>query len=380
MCKRTRILSVFVFSLCFSLSHACAGTIVGWGRNTWGEINVPPGNDYAAIAGGGSHGLALRSDESIAGWGFNYSGEATPPSGNDFVAVSAGGSHSLALNSEGSLAFWGGNDLGTGNVPSGNNFVAISAGNDFCIALMAETIPPNTAGFAGGTGTPKDPYQITTRDQLISISSDPNLLRASYILMADIDLDPNLSGGQVFDDAVIVSTEDGFIPVHYSGSFNGNDHSILNLIIRSDNEIDFTNPLKGTYVGLFDVVDVEGSVRNLNIVNANVYGKSFVGILAGSNYGTILRCTSAGIVESETGPAGGLIGTTFGSTNTPLVAHCNSTVNVKGAHAGGLIGEAGDTSVICCSSTASVTAHWLRAGGLIAETRGSYSEYQDVFD
>ena len=61
----------------------------------------------------------------------------------------------------------------------------------------------HAADFAGGTGEPNDPYQIATAEQLISIGSDPNLLDKHFVLINDIDLDPNLPGGQVFPRAVI---------------------------------------------------------------------------------------------------------------------------------------------------------------------------------
>ena len=47
--------------------------------------------------------------------------------------------------------------------------------------------------FAGGTGEPNDPYLIATAEQLISIGSDPSLLNKHYLMVNDIDLDPNLS-------------------------------------------------------------------------------------------------------------------------------------------------------------------------------------------
>ena len=115
-----------------------AGTLHAWGRNDDGQCNVPAGDDFAAIAGGGSHSLALRDDGSLAAWGANPWGQCNVPAGDDFVAVSAGAFHSLALKENGALAAWGFNAQGQCNVPSGNDFVAISAGGWHNLALKSD--------------------------------------------------------------------------------------------------------------------------------------------------------------------------------------------------------------------------------------------------
>ena len=83
--------------------------------------------------------------------------------------------------------------------------------------------------FAGGTGQVGDPCQIATAEQLISIKSDPNLLDKHFILMADIDLNPDLPGGRVFDEALIGHTE----AYAFRGSFDGNGHVIRNMNIQA---------------------------------------------------------------------------------------------------------------------------------------------------
>ena len=64
------------------------------------------GNDFIAIAAGGDHSLALKSD-GISLAGVTILWQATPPDGNDFVAIAAGFSYSLALKSDGSIVGWG---------------------------------------------------------------------------------------------------------------------------------------------------------------------------------------------------------------------------------------------------------------------------------
>ena len=68
------------------------GEIVAWGRNDYGECNVPaPNTDFVAVAGGYGHSLSLKSDGSIVAWGLNGAGQCDVPAPNeDFVAVAAG--------------------------------------------------------------------------------------------------------------------------------------------------------------------------------------------------------------------------------------------------------------------------------------------------
>jgi len=92
------------------------------------------GNDYVAVAAGGRHSVALRTDGSLVGWGGAGSfGLAQTPLGNDFVSISAGSTFGVALRADGSLAAWG--DERYTSIPTGNDFFAIAADSDFGIAL-----------------------------------------------------------------------------------------------------------------------------------------------------------------------------------------------------------------------------------------------------
>ena len=97
----------------------------------------------------------------------------------------------------------------------------------FCLILVGALIGICNPcyGFSGGSGIPDDPYQIATVEDLLSIGNDPNLLDKHYLLVADIDLDPNASGGQAFSQALI--------DANFTGCFDGNGHAIHNFIIDS---------------------------------------------------------------------------------------------------------------------------------------------------
>ena len=128
-------------------------SIVNWGAGTedlgkyphYGQAISPDGNNFVAIAACGDHSLALKSDGSIAAWGRNHFGQCNVPWPNtDFIAIGAGFLHSLALKSDGSIVAWGvsnGGYLDHGQVtdtPDGNGFVAIAAGGQHSLALKAD--------------------------------------------------------------------------------------------------------------------------------------------------------------------------------------------------------------------------------------------------
>ncbi len=145
------------------------------------------------------------------------------------------------------------------------------------------------AEFAGGTGEPNDPYRIATAEQLISIGADPNLMDKHFVLFNDIDLDPNLPGGRVFDRAVI--GEEGLVKTEFRGSFSGDGHIIRNLVIVS----------KGSApVGLFANLARSATVEQLGLENACVSGVQTVGTLVGENGGAITACYATGVVMCHT--------------------------------------------------------------------------------
>lgn len=117
------------------------GTIAAWGRSNEGQLNIPvPNSGFVAVAAGNRFSLALRQDGSVVGFGYNISGEATPPTPNNgFVAIAAGTGHSLGLRANGTIAAWGMNDNGQLNIPWPNDgFVAIAANGHISAALRSD--------------------------------------------------------------------------------------------------------------------------------------------------------------------------------------------------------------------------------------------------
>ena len=114
------------------------GTLITWGNKSLPY--VAPGARYAAVAMGGFHSLALKSDGTVVAWGINGSGECTVPGGlSGVVAIAAGQYHSVALKSDGTVVAWGDNSYGQSTVPAGlGHVVAIAAADSHSLALKSD--------------------------------------------------------------------------------------------------------------------------------------------------------------------------------------------------------------------------------------------------
>ena len=122
-------------------SHTLAvktdGTLWAWGLNDFGQLGLGDPNDnrivptqvgtgtnWASVAAGYSHTLAVKTDGTLWAWGTNGFGELGDggPSnrnvptqvgeGTNWASVAAGGSHTLAVKTDGTLWAWGLNDFG----------------------------------------------------------------------------------------------------------------------------------------------------------------------------------------------------------------------------------------------------------------------------
>ncbi|MDP2361746.1 MAG: T9SS type A sorting domain-containing protein [bacterium] len=133
--------TMLFLTVCCSFAQSQAGSVVIWGSNTYGQLNVPhPNRDFISISTSGAHVIGLKSDNTIVAWGENSWGRATAPADNaDFVAISAGHCHNLALKSDGSIVAWGYNAYGQCNVPDPNSdFIAVAGGGYHSLALKSD--------------------------------------------------------------------------------------------------------------------------------------------------------------------------------------------------------------------------------------------------
>lgn len=92
-----------VVAICAGLSDSLAlqadGRLVAWGKNIYGQTNIPASaNNIVAIAAGDDHFVALRADGTVIAWGStNFSQSQTPAMIQSIGLISAGSVHSLAV-------------------------------------------------------------------------------------------------------------------------------------------------------------------------------------------------------------------------------------------------------------------------------------------
>lgn len=159
------------------------------------------------------------------------------------------------------------------------------------LCLLLSLLPPLTTHaavltFSGGTGTPTDPYLISTAAQLQSLNSDTTYLSKSYRLMNDIEL--------YNDFTTLGCTGETAEVTQFTGSFDGAGYGIYcygngTVGMYARTAINGYNAAH-LYVGLF--AELSGAtVKNLKIKDMNAPaitvkpktdgGTSYVGGIAG---------------------------------------------------------------------------------------------------
>ncbi len=154
-------------------------------------------------------------------------------------------------------------------------------------------------------------------------------LSANYELLGDL---------VISDSAPIYQIGYSGGGVHeFTGTFNGNDHTITGLNIE------------GAYneqgCGLFGATFPETVIRNVSLKNITVHqsnvdnGGYYNGSLVGRNSGVIYRCGVSGSVSVDSGiGAGGFVGA---NEESGVIQECYSVANVisGGTYVGGLVGR-----------------------------------------
>ena len=222
--------------------------------------------------------------------------------------------------------------------------------------------------FEGGTGTPEDPYQIATAEQLDAIR---NNLGASYVLVNDIDLS-NYGNWVPIGD----SSSSGF-----TGTLDGNGHSIQNMTITSSG-LDYS-----AFIGSA----LNATVKNLSLENVDIEVSDthcVAGIIGSAVDNCIIEsCSVSGNIRVTTarvelligGIAGNIVRTS--SSSDPQISNSvnRAAITVDGPDfttllsCGGIAGYSNATISSCDNygEIHSISDNSIFAGGIVGDCSAS---------
>ena len=224
---------------------------------------------------------------------------------------------------------------------------------------------------ANTRGAPTSPTAYCTR-------GTNGLYLCGYELMRDLDFaqDSSYAAGstkkndwQPNESDTSMATNEGFVgATNFAGIFEGNGHSISNLYSRGDG-----------HRGLFRVTTSRASIRNLGVVNANIYGSAAsqnLGALVGSNHGgsIIAGFATGGTVNGGDGidSVGGLVGSSGGSI---VASYATGAINggAGNDYIGGLLGynDEGDITASYATGATNGDAGNDTVGGLLGGNEGT---------
>jgi hypothetical protein len=105
-------------------------------------------------------------------------------------------------------------------------------------------------------------YRIRTAADLADINNHPNDLDANFVMIDDVN-----TAAYMFTTAVIASDTSGSDEFHgtiFTGVFDGNGHTIINLTIDTLADADTSND-ENKFLCLFGYIVTRGEVKNLGI-------------------------------------------------------------------------------------------------------------------
>ena len=195
--------------------------------------------------------------------------------------------------------------------------------------------------YAGGSGTKSDPYQIATGEQLAKLVQDTDTAGKYYKLTADILLNDVSKENWKSDlprEWFAFTTD----TLTFHGHLEGDGHVVRGLYLNQ------TPATQTTYyfTGLLPVLGAGAVVRNVGVTDAELSSKGYVGAIAGYSFGNaddtqpqISGCYADSTVNLKGETAGGILG---GGSLTANFDNCYFTGKLNAATAGlgnGIVGN-----------------------------------------
>ena len=204
-----------------------------------------------------------------------------------------------------------------------------------------------------------DYYDIGTADELYAFAAAVN--NGNNTINGELTADIIVNQNVLTEDSELngdgsnfrVWTPIGMYSERYKGTFNGGEHTISGLYFDDSST---------EYVGLFGMVDYEGKIQNVGIIDSYINGYQHVGGVAGFSR-TVTNCYNTGYVSGTNMNVGGVVGISAGP-----VRNCYNTGTVisDGACVGGVVGINGDT-VTNCYNEGTVIGYSTSVGGVVGK-------------
>ena len=206
-------------------------------------------------------------------------------------------------------------------------------------------------------------YQLDGRAYQLAADAEP-IMRGcpetgcnGYELMRSLDFNVADSyQDNTVDTTWITST--GWQPIgsdtnRFSGLFEGNGHTIANLLIDREE----------SNLGLFSVLHTNGRIQNIGLLDVDVEGtKDVISGLVSINYGVIINSYVTGEITGTEDLIGGLVGFSDGS-----IINSYATGTISGTNrVGGLVGS-NNGDITNSYATGTVAGHVWVVGGLVGE-------------
>ncbi len=209
-----------------------------------------------------------------------------------------------------------------------------------------------------GDGAPETPYVIATVGNLYWFAAEVNKggnnsnlcakLTAHITVNANLLTDKiNTVDGKIkagVTDDVYTWTPIGTDNNPYTGTFDGNNHTISGLYFCDGNEM---------YIGLIGKAYTGATIKNVGVKDSSLKGFCFVGGVCGSSYdGTISNCYNTGMVSGTAINVGGVCGL---NSENGIIENCYNMGTVSGeSQVGGVCGSNNGT-ILNCNNTGKVS-------------------------
>lgn len=211
-----------------------------------------------------------------------------------------------------------------------------------------------------GLGTSADPYQIENGTQLLLFQS---IVNGTYSSTQTA----NPAACAELTNDIDMHNITGFAPIgtetaSYTGTFNGNNHSISGLTVNGSDAAGLFGYVKGA------------TIQNINLCDSKItttgnYAGGIVGFA--TDAAKIENCSTnkIRIDAANSRHIGGIIGRGEGSTE---ISNCTNTSTLAGIYnVGGIAGSLNDGSITNCGNCGDLPAPWATGsvGGIVGYTR-----------